>query len=237
MSSQDPIKEAFQRAKQDILSLKDQLSLISEDVNLIKVALESLRFQHKDRQTNQQTQIPTQITTNTQENNTNSIEFPTEELNELHKLHPYVLKTQYTRISTGNEGVPTDRQTNQQTDRQIQKEDKIHSQTDRIFHALTAIDEEKSLLRRQFRSLTKQEMLVYLTIYQFEEENLSVNYPSLALKLHLSESSIRDYILKILKKGVPLEKIKENNKKITLKIPSELKKIASIQAIASLKNI
>jgi DNA-binding transcriptional regulator LsrR (DeoR family) len=56
-------------------------------------------------------------------------------------------------------------------------------------------------------------------------------------KLGLSESSIRDYTHKIIKKGVPLIKIKENNKKVTLSVAQDLKKIASLQTILALRNL
>ncbi len=80
-------------------------------------------------------------------------------------------------------------------------------------------------------------MLVFSTIYQLEEQGFIVDYPLLASKLSLSESSIRDYTLKIIKKGIPLLKNKENNKKITLSISLDLKKIASLNTILQLREI
>ena len=74
-------------------------------------------------------------------------------------------------------------------------------------------------------------MCIYATLYQLEEEGNTVDYALLASRLKLSESSIRDYVLKLSRKGIPLTKTKQDNKKIFLSIPSELKKIASLQAI------
>ena len=80
-------------------------------------------------------------------------------------------------------------------------------------------------------------MSVFSAIYTFEEQGFVVDYSLISQKLGLSESSIRDYTLKLIKKGVPILKLKENNKKVTLVISPELKKIASLQAILSLRQI
>ena len=42
-------------------------------------------------------------------------------------------------------------------------------------------------------------MLIFSTIYQLEEENITVDYPLLASKTTLSESSVRDYTQKLIK--------------------------------------
>jgi hypothetical protein len=55
--------------------------------------------------------------------------------------------------------------------------------------------------------------------------------------LQLSESSIRDYIGKIQKKGLPITKEKLNNKKIMLHIASELTKIASLDTLLKLREL
>ena len=47
----------------------------------------------------------------------------------------------------------------------------------------------------------------------------------------------RNAIQRLIKKGVPLIKNKENNKKILLSISSELKKIASLNTIIQLRAI
>ena len=80
-------------------------------------------------------------------------------------------------------------------------------------------------------------MLVFSTIYQFESQGFVVDYSLLSEKLGLTESAVRDYTRKITIKGIPLLKIKENNKKITLSIPSDLKKIASLDTILALREL
>ena len=130
------------------------------------------------------------------------------------------------QISIGNQGVPTDRQTNRQTTH-LHKADEI----------LANIDGLKKELRIKFKRLTAQEMAVFSMLYNLEQEGQIVDYPLLSSKLNLSESSIRDYIGKMQNKGIPIIKEKLNNKKITLKISPELKKIASLDTILKLRNL
>ena len=80
-------------------------------------------------------------------------------------------------------------------------------------------------------------MLVFSTIYALEEQYREVDYNKLALKLGLSQSSARDYVQKLINKGIPITKEKLNNKKILLHISPELKKIASLNTIVQLREI
>ena len=223
----DPIKEAFTRAKVDIQSLKDQFSILLNEIQDIKRTLN----QQTDRQTNEPTN---------QQINKADIQ----QSNELYELPtndwPYKrLKPHVYRLSTRNGGVPTDRQTNQQTDRQTHNKGKIDkiAAIDQVSQILESLDSMKKELRSKFKHLTNQEMLVFSTIYQLEEEGFSVDYPLVSQKLGLTESSIRDYVLKLTKKGIPIGKIKENNKKIFLTISSEFKKLASLDTILALREL
>src|SRR3989344_2903174 len=252
----DPIKEAFQRAKQDIQSLKSEIHELKTALEELKISLQtdkptdrhtiSLQNQEKSQQTDIKTPTIQHIN-------------PTQNLNEPLKQPLYSLKSPNTSISTGNEGVPTDRQTNQQTNQQtdqhIQIKGKIEqkadnntqnkelneplntptdSQTD-VAGILTTLNIYKNELAQKIRALTQQEFLVYTTIVQLEQEGCIVDYPLIATKLKLTESSIRDYTLKLLKKGVPLIKTKENNKKIYLSIPSDIKRIITLQNLMLLR--
>jgi len=201
------------------------------------------------RQTNQQTDKPTDQPTNqriiqqiTEENQSIQRINPTDKLTELNKIAQYGLKTQNNKISSGNEGVPTDRQTNQQTDRQTLNTPNIvdnsyFGRTQRVSQILSSLDEIKQEVRLKFKRLTNQEMLVFSAIYRLEEQGIIADYPLLAQKLTLSESSIRDYTQKIIKKGIPILKTKENNKKVCLSISKDLKKIATLSTIMQLRGI
>jgi len=156
-----------------------------------------------------------------------------------------VLKKQNLGISTGNRGVPTDRQTNRQTNRHIiqhitaQEIEKkpIENHLDKAKEILDSLDALKKDVRIKFKRLTEKEMQVFSLLYSLEQQGEIVDYPLLSSKLNLSESSIRDYIGKIQKKGIPIIKEKINNKKILLHISPDLKKIASLDTIIKLREI
>ncbi|MAG25068.1 hypothetical protein CMI47_05755 [Candidatus Pacearchaeota archaeon] len=239
---EDPIKQAFSKVKQDIFLLQSQLSDIKHEITKIKEVL--------DRQTQDKTDQQTDRHSNTAVN-TN---FPTQTPNKTHlstdKQPLEALKTQNFNVSTGNEGVSTDRQTDQQTDTSTGNEGvkvrltpippKKTSNIDnleKVKQVLDSLDDIKKDLRTKFKALTNQEMEVFSTIYQLESKGLTVDYPLLSDSLGLTESSIRDYIQRLIKKGISLEKQKENNKKVVLKVSENLKKIASLATIQQLRNL
>jgi len=221
--TEDPIRQAFKKAKKDIFNLQSQIHTLTQEINQLKRTLE---------QTDRQTDRPT--------NQTDRQIIQTQNLKE------EALNTSNLPISTGNRGVQTDRQTNRQTDRQTSEvrltpietphQDSL-TKIEKLSETLNSLDTIKKDLRTKFKKLTDQETLVFSTIYQLEEQNLQVDYPALAAKTQLSESSIRDYIQKLIKKGIPLDKTKENNKKITLSIHPDLKKIASLSTILQLREL
>jgi len=244
---QDKIKEAFGKAKQDIDSLKSELYYLNEDIQEIKRTLHQLLEQQTNQQTLQPTNqqiIPAQI-----DQNPAFQHIPTQE-----HAH-YALKQRFMSTSTGNDGVPTNQPTNQQTNQHppistadlAQNKPEIHQKqqkstnSDKISHleqvsqVLASLDDIKKELRIKFKHLTSQEMIVFSSIYQLEEQGFIVDYSLLSQKLALSEISIRDYIRKLIKKGIPIDKSKEDNKKVQLFISPNLKKIASLSTILSLK--
>jgi len=198
----DLIKTAFDKVRQDMDTLQYQIDLIYQEIQEIKRTLKS--------QTDEEKTSTDKLKTSTDSTDNYPLE---------------ASKSPISNISTGNEGVSTDKQTNRQTDRHIQK----------FAQVIENLDEIKSELRIKFKKLTPQEMLIFSTIYQFEEQGFTVDYPSLSEKLNLSESSIRDYVQRLIKKGIPIEKTKHDNKKITLSIPLELKKMASLDTILQLR--
>jgi biotin operon repressor len=215
----DPIKEAFSKIKQDITFLREEL-------NSLKFKLDNSNLpRNQHNYLNQQTNKPTN----------QQINHPLEGLS---KPNMY--------ISTGNEGVPTNKPTNQQTNKHelnsshnlknTLEKDPI-SEFKRANEIMSSLDLIKKEIRSKFKSLTNQEMLVFSTIYLLEQENKQVSYRIIANKLNLSEASIRDYINKLLKKGIPLTKLKQNNKKVILKISPDLHNVATLDTIIGLREI
>ena len=108
-----------------------------------------------------------------------------------------------------------------------------------VSNIIDSLDAIKRNLRRQFKQLTEQEFLVFSTLYQFDDSHQHevIDYTILATTLNLTESSIRDYISRLIKKGISIEKTKINNKKVHLSISPNLKKIATLSTIMSLRDI
>ena len=123
-------------------------------------------------------------------------------------------------------------QTNRQTDKQTKNKGK--NPLDDVLEIINSLDEVKKDIRLKFKRLTSQELLVFSTLYQLEEELGYTNYKSISNKLQLSESSIRDYIGRLIKKGIPIGKKKVNNKYIQLSISKNLKKITTLPTILKL---
>ena len=249
----DEIKEAFTRVKEDIDFLFNEIRNIKEESKSFKVSLNSFRDsinqlnysikeisnRQTDRQTNRQTNIfPEKPISSTDIIQNQAV--PTH--NSTYGLDFKALKPQILTLSTGNKGVPTDRQTNQQTNQQTQNSSHNNTNTSKnpfenASEVLDSLDNLKKELRIKFKRLTDQEMTVFSLLYQISEEEGYSDYKTLSLKLNLSESSIRDYIGRLLNKGIPVEKTKINNKQIQLSVSKNLKKIASLQTILELRGI
>ena len=134
----------------------------------------------------------------------------------LNKFYDYKLKNEILndKISTGNEGV-LNKQTNKQTVKQTNKQ--LNKQT--IIDQTGEISKFQLNIEEYFRTLTKQELLVFLTIYQLEEElNRKIKFLDISSRLNLSESCIRGYIKRLLQKGMPLVRTKINNKIVLISL-------------------
>ena len=229
------LKIAFSRVKEDMIYLGNEINSLKYEIQEIKSILSSLQVDFHsqkalptDKQTLQQTNpqvnpaysnIPTHIPTVPQEIGG--------------------LKDQNIPFSTGNEGVPTDKQTNQQTDQQTPfNEENIEQNLQKANIILDSLDKIKKEIRQKFKRLTPQEMSVFSSIYQLEETDPeNATYKQIAATLRLSESSIRDYVLKIIDKGIPIKKHKIDNKKVILTISPDLKKIATLSTIIQLRGL
>jgi hypothetical protein len=221
----DPIKEAFQRIKEEMSFLRNEILNLSVEVNELRNA---------SRQPTIQTQNPANIhiSTDTQTHN------PTvpQEIGGFQQ--------DINDVSTGNRGVPTDTLTDRQTIRQTDILGSFEPKIDQninienIQETLNSLDNLKKEIRLKFKRLTAQEMLVFSTIYTLETKGLDeITYKTIASNLGLSESSIRDYVIKLSLKGIPIVKQRLNNKQITLKISPNLQKIASLSTIIKLRGL
>ncbi len=275
------IKEAFSKIKEDILNLRKELTEIKREIletnrlmkqineDLIKIKLEKITGIGEKPIRNYPTDIPTHPT----KNPTHPI-IPTD--NPTHPQEIQGLKSSNLPFSIGNDGVPTDRQTDRQTVRQIHfpyeipsieqeeeylstttltnphlssvnvvpnpsqvyQEKPIQQQISEASEILDSLDAIKKDIRRKFKRITKQEMLVFSSIYTLEEQDQEgADYNKISLKLGLSQGSIRDYVHRMINKGIPITKERMNNNKIILHVSKELRRIASLSTIIKLREI
>ena len=226
----EQIKQSFLRVKHDILSLEEEMKTLKSELGEIKTLLISLHEEINSQKLIKLASVPIP---------THKPSIPTYPTNPTH--NPTVpqeiggLITPFLGTSTGNKGVPTDRQTDRQTDQQTEN---MESNLQEASEILESLDKIKREIRSKFKKLTAQEMIVFSTIYQLEEQDFELaNYKEISRRLKLSESSIRDYVQRIIAKGIPVKKSKINNKKLLLSISSELKKMASLATIMRLREM
>ncbi len=225
----DQIKTAFQKVRQDMDSMKEEINLLKQFLSQNMEALSEIDKTIKDL-TIQLSKINNNSSSNIPAHNPPIPTLPTH--NPAHNIPFKPLKSQNMGFSTGNEGVPTDRQTNQQTNQQTEK-----TYFGNALEILDSLDNIKKEIRNKFKRITDQEFLVFSTIYQMAEEIGDVDYRSLSQRLNLTESSIRDYVGRLIKKGIPVEKKKINNKMIQLSISEKLKKVAPLPVILQLRGL
>ena len=228
----DHIREAFQKVKNNIDVLSHELGSLKSDLEetrqeMIKICGIMERINEKIAQKEQKINSTHKHLNPAYQTHTSTHDLPLE-----------ALKPQNMAISTGNQGVSTDRQTDRQTDNEqgnISKQKEIS--IDDAAKILDSLDNIKKEIRLKFKRLTDQEILIFSTLYQLDDEAGHTDYKTLAVKLNLTESSIRDYVSRLIKKGIPVEKKKINNKTIHLSVSGNLKKIATLSTILKLRDI
>ena len=228
---EDQIREAFAKAKQDISSLKSDMVEIKQILKELLDAKNTQKLHELHKSTNSTVR---QINATDPVTSTDNATVPWE----IEGVRSPNLDS-----STGNEGASTDRQTDRQTDTSTHflpeiPQKSIEKDIYKASEILDSLDALKKQIRLKFKKITNQEMAVFSTIYQLEEQNKQpTTYKETALKLGLSQSSIRDYIQRMINKGIPIKKHKINNKKLILSISPELKRVATLNTIIQLRGL
>lgn len=154
-------------------------------------------------------------------------------------------------ISTGNKGVPADsQQTRIQriTGRQAANEQQIDpieegkAKKARIqkipgIKNIGFISDLKKDLGRKILALTMQEFFIFTEIYILEEKQGAASYREIAKMTGLTESSIRDYVARLIHRGIPIIKRKVNNKVIILRISPDLRSLFTLDSLVKLREI
>jgi len=238
-NDQNALKDAFERIKNDIFSLTGELNLLKSELSSVRSEINTMNLSLNTLST--QTQP-----TNTSTHPSASTDTSTVPMEIQGSRYPNL------DISSGNGGASTDRQTIRQTDTSTHNApnntqmppinpqvnpNSLNQQISDASEILTSLDQIKLEIKRKFKTLTDQEMLVFSTIYQLEDLESHPDYRTISLKLGLSESSIRDYVQRMIVKGIPIAKTKHNNKKITLSVGQELRRIATLPTLLQLREI
>jgi len=223
----DIIKKSFKKVKEDMNAFQQELFFLKSELSESREIMAEIceivqRLEEKSNYLS--TTYPHSIPTDSTHSST-------------HDYHFKPLNQQNMPISTGNQGVSTDRQTDRHIDRQTDINKKNTDSIENVVKILDSLDNIKKEIRLKFKRLTEQELVVFITLYQLEEEQGYADYKTISNKLNLTESSIRDYIGRIIKKGIPVDKTKINNKNIQLNISPQLKKITTLPAILQLRKL
>ena len=214
----DSIKLSFSKVKDDITRLDDELKLQREVLSKQNDILRLLNNKLSDI-IEKIDEIEKKIPKNGSENTSNqSINHLINHLITNQSLnHEEALKEPINtknELSIGNDGV--NQSFNQIINHQSDK-NRVIEAPDPNFQAL------KRNIESTFRALSKQELKVFLTIYQLEDEGKPANYTNIAHNLGLSEHCIRSHISFLMKKNAPIIKQKLNNKRNLLSIRKDFK--------------
>src|SRR3989344_2873677 len=102
-----------------------------------------------------------------------------------------------------------------------------HHQSSSIINHHQSLETVKKEFEELFKGLTDREFSVFMTIYQLEDEfgHGSIRYQDISKALKLTEISIRNYVNSMINKGIPINKVRQYNKKVSLSIKKELKEL------------
>lgn len=203
------IKEAFEKIREDMLFLSQELIAVKEELQELRHILHSNTYPTHN-------QHPTH--------------------NPTHNFQIYSLNKPNFHSSIGNEGVPTDRQQtdNRHSNTSSNQLKRTSDSSLDVPEIASILGDLKQDLREKFKKLTRQEFLIFSVLYTLEEELKNVTYKDIAQRTGLAESSVRDYILKIEHKGLPISRERINNKIVLLKIPKEFKEITTLNTLNDL---
>lgn len=249
------IKEAFEKIKEDILFLSQELIELKEEIISLnsKISLISLnttkeqQIQHKSSTNSSIYQgnkpyfddykgndgVPTDSQQifgrqNKQLNRTlkNNLE-DTNYLNISEKEEKLKILNEVLNI-INSLNIPSDNTKNQENFKEKLDTDPNKEVSNLLNEKINILKQE---FKEKFKKLTQQEFMIFSSLYSLEEQTNQVTYKDLAINTGLTESSIRDYISKLIVKGIPILKERINNKLVLLKIAPELKNLTTLEAL------
>ena len=221
---EDKIKKSFSKVKEDIESLKTQLNEVKSLIEVLsKKDIFSKKSEEKD------IKVPS---TPEEVSSTGNQGVYTD-------IHSFIHS--FDRHSTDIHSTDTQQTEDIQQTNQNQLQNPINQQiglTNLQNTQQTNVSWSSFNLKQidsLFLTLTKQEFITFITIFQLEEDiKRGISYLELSRHMSLSEGCIRTYVSQMLKKGIPLQKIRLNNKLTLLLIEKEFKALNLKQRLLSL---
>ena len=220
----DPIKIAFSRVKEDILSIKNQLKELENSlkiqkeetneilpkINEVSRLLEELKSKVSigNEGVNQSinhliNQSINHQSINQSINNEKQLKMP---------LKGNIIQFEDTDITPekGSNQSPINQSIN-------------HLINQSIIHPQNSLKLATESINKVFLTLTKQELKLFLTIYQLEEEAVNPTYKNISLRMQLSEHCVRSHVSSLLKKNIPIIKSHFNNRINVLSVNKDFK--------------
>lgn len=136
-------------------------------------------------------------------------------------------------ISTRNDGVPADSQQTFDTSNIQENIQNTHKNLN-LRDMKKLINSLQQDLKTKFNSLSRQEFYIFSLIYNLDIQGQKPDYKTIAIMAGLTESSVRDYISRLIHRGIPIKKEKINNKQIIISIPEELKSLATLDSLTKI---
>lgn len=205
MSNLDPnLKQAFSKVKDDINQLKNQIKQLDDELNSQKTSLNEilpkineiysiLKYLKKEVSTGnegvRQTDRHLDRQTDTRQTDAS--------------------KPLNIGLNINNSDFTDDKVLDKQTDtRQTLRQTDTSQEHQQTQNNLKIIADD---INKMFLKLSKQELRIFLTIYQLEDEGIEPTHRSISIKTQLSESCIRDHVSSLFRKNTPILKKRLNN--------------------------
>ncbi len=237
------IRESFAKIKENMLFLSQQIIVLIEEIKEIK---EEIRKLKQDRKSTDVQQIQHTSSTNSQVYTRNKPYFNLSKGNggvpadsqQTVSRQQQELKRTFDEIKEFEEKpLILTRNTINELKEDIEKERNSDKKSnDELSKLSSLIENMKQDLKEKFRNLSKQEFIIFSALYSLEEQSKEISYKDLSIFTRLTESSIRDYIARLIHKGIPIIKDKINNKTVLLRISPELKNIATLEILSKINS-
>ena len=115
--------------------------------------------------------------------------------------------TFFNKTSSGNDGVIIN-----------------HQQSSTIINTNQSLETVKKEFEELFRDLTDREFSVFMAIYQLEEDlQAPVSYCEVSKILKITEITVRNYVNSMMNRGIPIEKHRQYNRKVSLSIKKDMR--------------